>query len=104
MGDVRARSTAVLFSLLLAVPPADAGEAKGATSQRLRAAAEARASEADLRRATADQTSSPSPEPTPSKPFFKTGRGIAAAALMAGGLGWLIYSKSHDRVKSPANN
>jgi hypothetical protein len=36
------------------------------------------------------------------KPFFKTGKGIAAAALMAGGLAVTLVSFGNDRVKSPS--
>lgn len=37
-----------------------------------------------------------------SKPFFKTGKGIAALVLMAGATGWVIASrKSGDVVHSP---
>jgi hypothetical protein len=36
------------------------------------------------------------------KPFFKTGKGIAAAALMAGGLAVTFVSFGNDRVKSPS--
>jgi hypothetical protein len=37
------------------------------------------------------------------KSFWKSPQGIIAGVLLAGGLGWVIYSKSHDRVKSPGN-
>ena len=40
--------------------------------------------------------------PTPKKPFFKTGKGLAAAALMAGGLAITFVSFGNDRVKSPS--
>ena len=38
-----------------------------------------------------------------SKPFFKTKRGVAVIVLMVVGTGWVLYSKSNDRVKSPAS-
>jgi hypothetical protein len=34
--------------------------------------------------------------------FFKTGPGIAALAVMGAGVGYALYSASHDRVHSPA--
>jgi hypothetical protein len=36
------------------------------------------------------------------KPFFKTTQGVIALALLGGGLGYMAYSWSNDRVKSPA--
>jgi hypothetical protein len=41
-------------------------------------------------------------EETP-KSFWKSPKGIVTGILLAGGLGWVIYSKSRDRVRSPAN-
>ncbi len=34
--------------------------------------------------------------------FFKTGPGIVALIVMAGGAGYAIYSAQHDRITSPA--
>jgi len=39
---------------------------------------------------------------TGNKPFFKTTQGAIALVLMAGTLGYMGYSMSNDRVKSPA--
>jgi hypothetical protein len=39
---------------------------------------------------------------TGDKPFFKTTKGAIALVLLAGGLGYMAYSWSNDRVKSPA--
>jgi hypothetical protein len=33
--------------------------------------------------------------------FFKTGRGIAVLAVAAAGIGYALYSSSHDRINSP---
>lgn len=69
----------------------------------------ARAVEQRLSRTTAStttrfaQASGADPAPTPGQPFFKTRRGVVTGVLMAAGLGWVLYSKSHDRVRSPAN-
>jgi hypothetical protein len=82
---------------------ADAAESVGRAPLGLSATAEARVATSDLRRAVSPQTTASPADSSPQKPFFKTGRGIAAAVLMAGGLGWLVYSHSHDRVKSPGN-
>jgi hypothetical protein len=54
--------------------------------------------------ATLASAAQAAPEPTsaPSDPsFFKTGKGAAVLVLLAGGLGYTVYSFSHDRVKSP---
>jgi hypothetical protein len=33
--------------------------------------------------------------------FFKTGPGIAVLAVIAAGVGYALYSTSHDRINSP---
>ena len=38
---------------------------------------------------------------TGDKPFFKTTKGAIALVLLAGGLGYMAYSMSNDRVSSP---
>jgi hypothetical protein len=38
---------------------------------------------------------------TGDKPFLKTTKGVLALALLAGGLGYTVYSFSNDRVSSP---
>ncbi len=40
---------------------------------------------------------------TDSRPFFKTGRGKAVIVLMAAITGYAVYSRYHDRIKSPIN-
>jgi len=93
-----------VFAWSLASPPSlAAGPVPAMTPQPLRNAAEARAATADLRRSLVTQASTPAPDAVPEKPFFKTGKGITAAVLMTAGLAWLFYTKSHDRVTSPAN-
>ena len=52
------------------------------------------------------QAASPAPAAAPAetgtKPFFKTTKGAVALVLIAGTLGYMAYSMSSDRVKSPA--
>jgi hypothetical protein len=36
--------------------------------------------------------------------FFKTGPGIAVLAVAAVGIGYALYSTSHDRIHSPGRN
>jgi hypothetical protein len=45
-----------------------------------------------------EQTSNPA---TDSPAFFKTGTGIAVLAVIAAGVGYALYSTSHDRISSP---
>lgn len=99
-----AGALAFALALPLAAPPAAAADPRRASApQPLREAAEAYVANADLGRARAAQETAPAAGRDADKPFFKTGRGIAAAVLMTAGLAWLFYTKSHDRVTSPAN-
>lgn len=102
--QIVAGTLAFAFAFSLPAAPADAAERKlASTPQPLREAAMAHAATADLGRASATQASTPAASVAADKPFFKTGKGIAAAVLMTAGLAWLFYTKSHDRVTSPAN-
>ena len=47
------------------------------------------------RRAAQDSVSKQSPA------FFKSGTGITVLAVVAAGVGYALYSTSHDRVNSP---
>jgi hypothetical protein len=103
----RARPLAALLAVALcstfAVPPATAAEPAPA---RPLAAAAAAAGDA-LPQAAIAQAPGPAPAATApaiaeSKPFFKTTKGVVALALLAGSLGYMAYSFSNDRVKSPA--
>lgn len=106
----RARPLAGLLAIVLcstvAAPPAAAAEPEPA---RPLAAAAATAGEALPEAAVAQATQAPAP-PTATvpaaavdgKPFLKTTTGVVAMALLAGGLGYMAYSWSNDRVKSPA--
>lgn len=67
----------------------------------LRAAVEARLSTTQVPAEAVTTQAATSEGAPPSKSFFRTGKGIAVIALMAGGVGYTLYSKSHDRIKSP---
>jgi len=106
----RALVTTLLAGLqlnLVAAPLArgeDVTRAKPEPAARtLRASVDAAVTRADVSRSVETQDPHSTPG-EPGRPFFKTPRGIVTAILMAGGLGWVIYSTSHDRVRSPANN
>jgi hypothetical protein len=45
-----------------------------------------------------DQAQNPAAD---SPAFFKTGAGIAVIAAVAAGVGYALYSTSHDRINSP---
>jgi len=104
------RSSLVVIGALIiavggspAVPMAIAGQRTLAVvPQPLRSAALAHGAAASLDRRS-EQAATPAAEPVAEKPFFKTGKGITAAVLMTAGLAWLFYTKSHDRVTSPAD-
>lgn len=104
----RARPIAALLAVVLcstfAVPPAGAAEPAFALARPLATAAAA-AGEA-LPQAAVAQAPKPAPAVAgpaiaESKPFFKTTKGVVALALLAGSLGYMAYSFSNDRVKSP---
>ena len=95
---------ALVVGLTLVTPPAFAAEAQTsvlvAPAQPTLAAAAAAKVEAMPAAALAQAvTATP---PTSGKPFLKTGKGAVAMVLMASVLGYMGYSFSHDRVKSPA--
>ena len=56
-----------------------------------------------VRRSEAGQQQPPAGAPVPPSSFFKSTRGKITLALMAGGIGFTIWSINHDRkpVKSP---
>lgn len=89
---------AVAVGITLVAPPAAAAPAQPTIA----AAAQAQVAAlpaAALAQTTAAATQAPT---APSKSFFKTGKGALAGALLAGMLGYTVYSFSNDRVKSPA--
>jgi len=97
---------AIVFCSTAAAPSAVAAEPAPARPLATAAAAAGAA----LPQAAASQAAQAVPAPpaatTPAvpdgKPFFKTTKGVVALALLAGGLGYMAYSFSNDRVQSPA--
>jgi cell division septation protein DedD len=106
----RARPLAGLLALLVglafAAPPAFAAEPTPEPSPTPHPTlAEAAVAAVDaLPAATVAQAAQAAPAPSPApegRSFFKTGKGAAVLVLLAAGLGYTVYSFSHDRVKSP---
>jgi hypothetical protein len=60
----------------------------------------------DLKAAVTSTQDAASTQPTAgeARPFLKTGRGKAVVLLLAAMTGYAVYSRYHDRVKSPATN
>ena len=96
---------ALAVGLMLVAPPAFAAEAAAVADPRPIAAAAAAKVEA-IPAASLAQAAQATPATAPAeagdKPFFKTGKGAFALALLAGSIGYTVYSMSNDRVKSPA--
>jgi hypothetical protein len=100
-----AGALAVVVGLTLAGPPAFAA-GPAAPPRPIAAAADARVAGAPTRALAQATPASGKPAAAPAdaggKPFFKSTKGAIALALMAGALGYMTYSFSHDRIKSPA--
>jgi len=102
-------AVAILLGLTCSVPPAVADEpppptpAATAAPTPVRSAAEARLDALQPSEVAAATTQTPMVEPASSddRSFFKTKKGAFALVLLAGGLGYMIYSFSNDRVSSP---
>jgi hypothetical protein len=93
----------LLLALNVTMGAASAYSAEPAEPAPLRAAVAAAAL-----RAAADprvqEVAGAEPEPAAdSRPFLKTGRGKAVIVLMAAVTGYAVYSRYHDRIKSPIN-
>jgi hypothetical protein len=101
-----AGALALVVGLTLVAPPAFAAGPAGAPSPRPIAAAAAARVEAlpaaTLAQAAPAAQTPPAPAETGDKPFFKTTKGAIALVLLGGTLGYMAYSMSNDRVKSPA--
>jgi hypothetical protein len=100
-----AGALALVLGLTLVAPPAFAAEPATVASPRPIAAA-ANAKVEALPGAVLAQAAPAAPAAAPAetggKPFFKTTKGAIALALIAGTLGYMAYSMSNDRIKSPA--
>jgi len=101
-----AGALALIVGVTLVAPPAlAAGPAPGPLAAA--AAAKVEALPADALAQAAPAPAAPaakpaSPAATGTKPFFKTTTGVISLVLLAGTLGYMGYSMSNDRVKSPA--
>jgi hypothetical protein len=95
-----AGALALIVGLTLVAPPAFAGPTPGPIAATATAKVEA------LPAATLAQAAQPAPAAAPAetgdKPFFKTTKGVIALVLLGGTLGYMAYSWSDDRIKSPA--
>jgi len=102
-----AGALALLVALAFSAPPAGAAEPRPEPSPSPEPSTLAGSVDAALEAmpsatlAAAAQTTQEPPSGPDNPSFFKTGKGVAVLALLAGGLGYTIYSFSHDRVKSP---
>jgi hypothetical protein len=100
-----AGALAMTVGLTLVAPPAFAATpapgplAAAATAKVESAPAEALVQAAQA--APAVQAAPAAAASTGDKPFLKTTKGVLALALLAGGLGYTVYSFSNDRVSSP---
>jgi hypothetical protein len=105
-----AGALAVLVGLTFVAPPAFAAESKApwaAAAQPLAASAaamvEALPAAAVAQAApAAPSAAKPASTTTQGKSFFKTPTGVASLVLLGGALGYMAYSFSNGRVKSPA--
>jgi hypothetical protein len=102
----RARPLAAFLAIALcstvAAPPAAAAGPAPAPAPARPLAAAAEAAGAALPQSAVAQTPAPAATPAAdSKPFFKSTKGVLALVLTAGALGYMGYSFSSDRVKSP---
>jgi hypothetical protein len=102
-----AGALALVVGWTLAAPPAfAAGPAPGPITAAATAKVEAVPVEALAQAASATPAAKAAPAAatatTGDKPFLKTTKGAIALALLGGTLGYMAYSMSNDRIKSPA--
>jgi len=100
-----AGALALVVGLTLVAPPAfAAGPAPDPRPITAAAAAKVEAMPAATLAQATPATKPPTaiPAETGNKPFFKTTKGAIALALMAGTVGYAVYSFSNGRVKSPS--
>jgi hypothetical protein len=102
----RAVLTAVVAALM-PLPLFAAGETGAAPGRpqtlktAVRAAAVTNAAVVAAPRAKASRKAEQSGASTQSTGFFRTGAGALALAVMAVGVGYAVYSASHDKISSP---
>ena len=104
-----AGALALVVGLTLVAPPAfaagpapDPRPITAAAAAKVEAAARGERSPRRQAAPAARQCRRPPRPRSDNKPFFKTTQGAIALVLMAGTLGYMGYSMSNDRVKSPA--
>jgi hypothetical protein len=97
-----AGALALVVGSTLVAPPAFAAGPATAPSPRPIAAAAAAKVDALPVATLAQAAPAAAPAETSEKPFFKTTKGAIALVLLGGTLGYMAYSMSNDRVKSPA--
>jgi len=98
-----AGALALVVGLTLVAPPAfAAGPAPGPAPRPIAAAAAARVEAMPAASLAQAAQTTPAAAPAADKPFLKTTTGVIALVLLAGTLGYMGYSMSNDRVKSPA--
>ena len=92
----------LLLGLAISAPPAAAGEGQATPARPLAAATAAKLATLtpSARAFTQETAAASSPD---DRSFFQKPAGVAALVLMAGGVGFALYSINHDRkpVKSP---
>ena len=98
-----AGALALVVGLTLAGPPAfAAGPAPAPSPIAAAANAKVAAVPTEVLAQATPAAKAPAPADTGGKPFFKSTKGAIALVLMAGALGYMGYSMSNDRIKSPA--
>jgi zona occludens toxin (predicted ATPase) len=96
-------STAILCLGLLATPAIAATSVPPPTAPRpLSTSARERVARMDLSGAAqAGAATGTTDSTTGEKSFFKSGKGVLAVVLLAGAVGYTVYSAHHNRVRSP---
>jgi hypothetical protein len=98
-----AGALALVVGLTLVAPPAFAAAPPAPGPITTAATAKVESMPAAAVAQAAAQTKPAAAPAEASKPFFKTGKGAAAAVLIVGVLAMTFVSYSSDRVKSPRN-
>ena len=96
-----AGALALVVGLTFVAPPAFAGGTGALVTPRPITAAAIAKVEALPAAALAQAAQAPATAPTAEKPFFKSGKGIAALVLTIGATAWLVQSRIDNKVSSP---